>query len=173
MAKTNVQGLAVLFRETVSLYWRLTADSAAIHGVGELSGPRRTILTGLHETGPQTVAHLARSRAQARQRLQPIINSLIDDGLLTPEPNPVHKRSPLMVLTAKGEKHVRHILATEAALLARLRPASSSSEMLKAAAVLQDVRETLRKQLPELLRGAPTKARPTVRRRRGNRSFRQ
>jgi DNA-binding MarR family transcriptional regulator len=160
MADTRAGALLRLFKETVSLYWRLNADSAAIHGVGELSGPRRTILLALHETGPQTVAHLARSRAQARQRLQPVINSLVDDGLVAAQPNPMHKRSPLMVLTTGGERRVRQILKKETALLARLRPASSSPALLAAAAVLQDVRETLRDQLPPLLRGAAPRRKP-------------
>jgi hypothetical protein len=68
--------LGWLFKETVSLYLRLTSDASAIHGHGALSGPRRTVLTAFAQSGPQTVARLARSRAQSRQRLQPLINGL-------------------------------------------------------------------------------------------------
>ncbi len=168
MGNTRTRGLALLFKETVSLYLRLSADAAAIHGAGTLSGPRRTILSALH-AGPQTVSHLARARAQTRQRLQPVVNALVRDGLVEAIPNPMHKRSPLMGLTASGERQVRDILAKEGALLARLRPRSSAAELLKAAAVLHDARETLGKQLPELLRSPPPKARPATGGRRRNR----
>lgn len=164
MSHTRVHGLLLLFKETVSLYWRLTADAAAIHGAGDLSGPRRTILFALHEQGPQTVAHLARARSQTRQRLQPVINALITDGLLAAVPNPMHLRSPMMVLTADGDTRVRRMLKKEAALLARLRLASSPRELQRAARVLADARETLVKQLPGLLRSAAKKRRPVVNR---------
>ena len=169
MENTRSRGLALLFKETVSLYWRLSADAAAIHGVGTLSGPRRTILSTLHDVGPQTVSHLARARAQTRQRLQPVVNALVRDGLVEAIPNPMHKRSPLMRLTASGKQHVRGILEKEGALLARLRLRSSTTELVKAAAVLRDARETLGEQLPELLRSPPTKGRPATGGRRRNR----
>ena len=158
MSAVKARELAVLFRETVALYLRLSADASAIHGFGELSGPRRTVLVALAELGPQTVAHLARARGQSRQRLQPVINALIDAGLIAPEPNPLHKRSPLMVLTAAGGRHVERIVQTERSLEGQLRPASSTKELSLAAAVLRDVRETLQRQMPELLqnrRGRP------------------
>ncbi|HUR21018.1 MAG TPA: MarR family winged helix-turn-helix transcriptional regulator [Vicinamibacterales bacterium] len=167
MKNARTRGLALLFNETVALYLRLSADAAAIHAAGTLSGPRRTLLSAL-QAGPQTVSHLARSRAQTRQRLQPIVNALVRDGLVEAIPNPMHKRSPLMRLTASGQEYVRDMLEKEGALLARLRPRSSATELLDAAAVLHDARETLGEQLPELLRSAPAKGRPARRGRRRN-----
>ena len=110
------------------------------------------MLVALAELGPQTVAHLARERGQSRQRLQPVINALIDAGLVAPEPNPLHKRSPLMVLTAPGRRHVEQIVQTEQSLEGQLRPASSTKELSQAAAVLRDVRETLQRQMPQYFR---------------------
>jgi DNA-binding MarR family transcriptional regulator len=151
--KTGTRGdeLAALFRETVALYWRLSADAAAMHRRGRLSGPRRTILSAL-AAGPQTVAHLARQRSQSRQRLQPLINALVRDGLVKPVPNPLHKRSPLMALTPEGQRQERNMTAREAAMRARLKPASSVADLARAAAVLRDVRQTLMAQMPRLLR---------------------
>jgi len=90
--------LALLFDETVALYLRLTATAAAIYGQGAISGPRRTVLVALARSGPQTVAQLARARAQSRQRLQPLVNHLVREGLLELAENPAHARSPLVVL---------------------------------------------------------------------------
>ena len=68
--------LAALFDETVRLYLRLSALSTRIHGGGQLSGPRRTVLVGLARGGAQTVAQMARARAQSRQRFQPLVKCL-------------------------------------------------------------------------------------------------
>jgi DNA-binding MarR family transcriptional regulator len=143
--------LAALFKETVLLYLRLSAVATALYGLGDLSGPRRTLLLALAESGPQTVARLARVRAQSRQRLQPLINKLIDDGLVRAAPNPMHQQSPLMVLTPAGKKRAREIEETEGAMLAQLRFASSPRQLGAAAAVLREVRETIESQAPELL----------------------
>jgi DNA-binding MarR family transcriptional regulator len=89
----------------------MSALAAKIHGKGALSGPRRTILAGLARSGPGTVAQMARHRGQARQRIQPIVNSLIDEGLLEAVPNAAHVQSPLIVVTPKGRKEVGRICA--------------------------------------------------------------
>jgi DNA-binding MarR family transcriptional regulator len=135
----------------VSLYWRLTADAAAIHRRGDMSGPRQTALLALAEGGPHTVARLARSRAQSRQRIQPLINALIGDGLVEAVPNPMHKRSPVLVLTRRGEDQIRRIKEREEGLLSRLRPRGSAARITLAIDVLRDIRETLERQLPALL----------------------
>jgi len=116
--------LARVFDATVRLYLRLSALSSQLHGGGALSGPRRTVLVGLSRTGPQTVAQMARARAQSRQRFQPLVNGLRRDGLVTAVPNPAHKQSPLIALTARGRRAVARIHAAErrgrAAVAARI-----------------------------------------------------
>ena len=149
--------LAELFTATIRLYLRLTADAAAIHGRGELSGPRRTLLLALARSGPRTVAHLARARAQARQRIQPIINGLVAEGLVTLRPNPAHQRSPLVALTAEGRRAVRRIETIERRLRAALKPSSSAQSVRQAARVLDDVREALERDLPVALRKHPAR----------------
>lgn len=152
--------LAALFEETVALYHQLTADAARIHGLGSLSGPRRTLLMSLARSGPRTVAHMARDRAQSRQRFQPLVDRLIDDGLVESRPNPLHKQSRLMALTSKGEQAVAAIVKREGVLRAQLRPLSSRRSLLSAAAVLRDVRQTLQAQLPGIIRSVGRSKRP-------------
>ena len=136
-----------LFDETVSLYHRLTATAAKIHRKGALSGPRRTVLMVLARSGPRTVAHLARLRAQSRQRLQPLVNALVSEGLLEIRPNALHRQSPLIALTAKGERAVAGIRTRELRLRRDLRFASSRAHVRRAAEVLRDVREAIETQL--------------------------
>ena len=126
--------LGVLFDETVSLYFRLTADAAMIHGQGTLSGPRRTVLASLARSGPLTVAQMARARGQSRQRFQPLVNRLLAEGLVEANSNPRHKASPLIALTVRGKAEVRRSLEREAALRERLIVASPAKMLLQAAA---------------------------------------
>jgi DNA-binding MarR family transcriptional regulator len=152
MRKAPGAELATLFDETVALYHQLSAAASSIHGFGAVSGPRRTILMALARSGPQTVAHMARARAQSRQRFQPLVNGLIADRLAGARPNPMHKRSPLIALTARGEKAATRIEETEGILRAQLKLTSSRRSVARAAAVLHDVRAAMEQQLPRLLR---------------------
>jgi DNA-binding MarR family transcriptional regulator len=110
---TRSQELARIFDNTVRLYLRLSALSTKLHGGGALSGPRRTVLVGLARGGPQTVAQMARARAQSRQRFQPLVNALRRDGLVTLIANPAHKQSALVALTPRGRREVTRIHQVE------------------------------------------------------------
>ena len=149
-ARSNALG--ELFDATVGLYLRLTAAAASIHQRGDISGPRRTVLMGLARSGARTVAQLARARSQARQRIQPIVNQLIDEGLATLRPNPVHQRSMLVVLTAKGRRAARRIDTIESGLRAQIKPAASIRTLRQAARVLHDVRLAVERDLPAALK---------------------
>ena len=144
--------LLLLFEETVALYLRLTASAAVIYRRGEMSGPRRTVLVALARSGPQTVAQMARTRAQSRQRLQPLVNALVREGLLDRVENPAHRRSPLVILTPRGRRALRQIVEIEDELRARLRLKSSARRLAAAAAVLRDVRLAITNQAEQAIR---------------------
>ena len=144
--------LEALFGETVALYHRLTADAAAIHRAGVRSGPRRTVLLGLARSGPQTVAQMARTRAQSRQRFQPLVNRLIAEGVVVPRRNPGHKGSPLIALTARGHQTVKRMVERERSLLEGVTIAKTPGAILRAVDILREVRRALERQLPDLLR---------------------
>ena len=144
--------LAALFDETVALYLRLSAVSASIYRRGELSGPRRTLLMVLARTGPQTVSALGRIRSQSRQRIQLLVDALTSEGLLARVDNPAHKRSPLVVLTRRGDNAVRDIVEREGALRSRLRLKTSPRDLARAAEVLREIRSALDGQMDTLIR---------------------
>ncbi len=52
--------------------------------------------------GGVTVPAIARALGQSRQAVQRITDVMAEDGLLTYDPNPRHKRSSLVVLTEDG-----------------------------------------------------------------------
>ena len=141
------QELSDLFDENVRVYLRLTALAAKMHGEGPLSGPRRTVLVGLHRSGPRTVAQMAKEREQSRQRFQPLVNALIEDGLLEAVPNAAHKQSPLITLTTSGRRTVKGIFAIERAWRGRLELRVTRGRLVVATGVLREVRDALERLL--------------------------
>ena len=135
--------LGEFFDESVRVYLRLSALAVKMHGKGPLSGPRRTVLLGLARSGPRTVAQMAREREQSRQRFQPLVNALIADGLLAAVPNPAHRQSPLIALTAKGERAVQRIQQIEVEWRPRLHVHVSTLRLKDTVDVMQLIRTEL------------------------------
>ena len=52
---------------------------------------------------PLPVAHIARNMGLARQSVQRVVDDMRDDGLVRTEPNPHHRRAPLVAMTPQGE----------------------------------------------------------------------
>jgi DNA-binding MarR family transcriptional regulator len=147
------RALARLFDDTVRLYLRLSALSTKMHGGGQLSGPRRTVLVGLARSGPQTVAHMARQRTQSRQRFQPLVNALLRDGLVRAVPNAAHRQSPLIELTVRGRAAVARIHAVEERGRRRVAVGISAISLARSAAVLRAVTADLERELDGITSG--------------------
>jgi len=105
---------------------------------------RRGVLTDLLEEGALTVPEMARRRNVSRQHVQVMVNSLVEDGLVTLEPNPRHKRSRLVTITGQGRKTVRAMLDREAALLRRFPMRATPTEVARASEVLRGITEAFR-----------------------------
>jgi DNA-binding MarR family transcriptional regulator len=143
MSRESRPELARLFEEVVRCYLSLNHIAAFMHRHGERSGARRTVLVTLARTGPATVAQIARARHEARQRIQPLVNALVKDGILEYTMNPAHKRSPLVKLTQRGDAVVRRMGEIEGTARARLGLDVSPQALTSAANVLQRVRAAL------------------------------
>ena len=135
-----------IFTENVALFHRLRVVAELIHGQGEFSGGRRTILKNLERFGPVSVPQMARQKAVSRQAVQKFINELAQEGLVEFIGNLAHKRSPLVRLTAKGQEYVNAMNEAEARLLGCLK-IDISAEILQATAqTLKEVRLLLESQ---------------------------
>jgi DNA-binding MarR family transcriptional regulator len=60
-------------------------------------------------TGQLTVPQIARRLGVSRQNVQRVVNDIEAEGLATYQPNPDHKASPLVILTAAGERALQRI----------------------------------------------------------------
>jgi len=141
----ELHALANTVRRVYNLM-RYTTDQ--LHAGSGITAPKRTLLMDLERYGPQTVPALAESRRISRQIIQTQVNELKAAGYLESRPNPEHKRSKRIALTAAGREQVDRMLATENAFLETL-------DWLPEDAALAECREVL-ESICEGLIGDPT-----------------
>lgn len=97
--------LTELILDLFSLNNQLLAAGDRLVAKLGLTSARWQVLGMIVDAGrPQPVAWLARDIGGNRQNVQRIVNDLEQEGLVTFEPNPHHKRAQLVVLTDKGRQ---------------------------------------------------------------------
>lgn len=101
--------LTVLFAQSLRLAARLRAEGDTLAQREGLSAARWQLL-GMISDAPLTVAEIARRQETTRQGVQRLVNDMARDGLVTFRDNPVHKTSPLVMMTDAG-RAVRDRLA--------------------------------------------------------------
>jgi DNA-binding MarR family transcriptional regulator len=69
---------------------------------------------------PQPVAWLARDLGVSRQNVARIVGDLAEQGLVALQPNPHHRRAPLVVLTHKGAQAFEEAMGLQAPWINRL-----------------------------------------------------
>lgn len=123
---------------------RHTTDQ--IHAELGISAPKRTLLMDLHREGAHTVPTLAAARYISRQIIQTQVNELKKAGLVAAKPNPEHRRSKLIVLTAKGRKTVRAMVEAENAYINELGWLPKAADLKASIEVLDAIYEQLKHQ---------------------------
>ena len=78
---------------------------------------------------PLTAAGIGRQMGITRQAVQRVANRLIDEGMLESTPNPAHKRSPLLMPTAKGRSAIERIAPEQTAFSSRIVAAFGRAEL--------------------------------------------
>jgi DNA-binding MarR family transcriptional regulator len=107
MTKRTPAGTALsdLILDLFSLNNRMiAAGDRLVAGLGLTSARWQILGTIVAADRPQPVAWLARDLGAHRQNVQRIVNDLAKEGLVAFEPNPHHRRAPLVVLTEKGKR---------------------------------------------------------------------
>ncbi|SEO93015.1 DNA-binding transcriptional regulator, MarR family [Methylobacterium sp. ap11] len=84
---------------------------------------------------PLPVAHIARNMGLARQSVQRVVDDMRDDGLVRLEPNPHHRRAPLVAMTPRGEAAYAQAMARKD-LWADVLTEGMSAETIEAAGTL-------------------------------------
>lgn len=95
------------------------------------------------ESAPLTVAQIARSLGLARQSVQRIADVLADEGLVSYQENPAHRRAKLLRLLPKGRAVLRAIQAAQQPWADRLGAQIGEEELRRAAATLERLLQAL------------------------------
>lgn len=82
----------------------LAAGDRLVAGLGLTSARWKLMGTMAAAERPQPVAWLARDMGGNRQNIQRIVNELEREGLVQFQPNPHHRRAPLVAFTAAGQQ---------------------------------------------------------------------
>ena len=139
----SLVALQAVLDASADLIRRLRLVTAGGQVRGELSPGRLGILRDLERRGPQTVPRLARARSVSRQHVQVLVNPLAEEGFVEFMENPVHRRSRLVRLAAKGKEFLEAGNQREAKMFADLVIDVGDEDMRSAAKVLRAVREAL------------------------------
>lgn len=92
----------------------LTAGDRLVVELG-LTSARWQILGSIVDAErPEPVAWLARNLGANRQNVQRIVNDLKEEGFVTFETNPHHRRAQLVVLTDKGQQTFEAAMSLQA-----------------------------------------------------------
>ncbi len=92
---------------------------------------------------PQPVSWLARDMGANRQNVQRIVNDLEKEGLVAFEPNPHHRRAPLVVLTAKGQRAFEAAMRLQVPWINRISEGLQVKDIKTTHKVIQAVRKRL------------------------------
>lgn len=95
--------LIQMIDEVLRLHGRLRTVFAGVNEMTGLSSTESMVLAAVIEAhSAPTVPQIGRSLGHARQIIQRAANALMAEGLISAEPNPHHKRAPLLLPTEKG-----------------------------------------------------------------------
>lgn len=132
-----------LMLEIFAAFFRLRAIGKQLGAVNQWGGGSWGVLRSLALHGAQTVPDLARARPVARQWMQQVADDLAARGLVAFLPNPRHKRSHLVALTAAGRAEYRRLSTRIARATARFARAIPADDLAQAAATLRRLRAAL------------------------------
>ena len=119
-----------------------------IWGESDVSRGRLAVLRALATAGAMTMSDIARVRHISRQGVQRLASALMEDGWVEAEPNPRHRRAPLLGLTAAGLAAYRDLARAEADRLNELARGLKADDVRAASRVVEALR----------IRGAATPA---------------
>lgn len=127
----RVNGLLVVAGDGLAAPSRLTSARWQVLGAIALSGR------------PMTVPQIARRMGLARQSVQVSMNRLVDDGLVEPEENDDHRRSPLFGLTELGRASYADVDRRQVGWINELSAGLSLGELAAATRVLSELADRL------------------------------
>lgn len=125
----NITALVTIVSLVPLLFHRLRAIGDSLHAEHGVTTPMRGVMQSLFDDGPQTVPRMAAARPVSRQHIQVQVDALAERGLVEVVPNPAHKKSSHITLTASGRTLFETMRKKEIEILASLAGELSSGEL--------------------------------------------
>ena len=141
----NAQGRAAyaVLRNVRPLHLQAArAVTAALQGE-PMTMAIRALIERLDDQGPQTVPQIAAWLDVARQAVQRVVDDARALGYVEVRDNPVHRRSHLIALTARGRDAFQRLHADEVDTLAEVAADIDRADLLTCAAVLEHLTTAL------------------------------
>lgn len=137
------QDLELLFEEVHALTLRLKQTVRGDEQAAGLLSAAQGILRLLLEQGPKTVPQIARLRGTSRQNVQILVNRLLREGFVALAPNPAHRRSALVTLTARARDALTAVGTAQNGFASTLLSQVTQAEVRSALALLRRLRDSL------------------------------
>lgn len=136
--------VAILFDEVLRAQGRLRSVFADVNSATGLTSMEATVLTAIVAArSAPTVPQIGRSLGHPRQVIQRAATTLIQAGLIETQPNPDHKRAPLLVVSASGKALKREVDARASSAADALLQHVNAEECLRIASDLRRLRGVL------------------------------
>jgi DNA-binding MarR family transcriptional regulator len=103
--------IADLILEVAQFFFRIRALGQKAGFMTSWGAGAFGFIRSLALAGPLTVPEIAKMRPTSRQRMQRLADELATEGLVEFIDNPRHRRSKLVRLTRKGNRHYRRLNA--------------------------------------------------------------
>ena len=144
MADSKHSDLALLVDAVHRIRGRLREPFQAAHAGTGLSDMEMTVLTAVFEAQQSpTVPRIGRSLGHPRQVIQRAANALVEQGLITFQDNPDHKRANLLVITDKGKQLKRTTKTETDKIAASILRAVDADAVREATRLLNKIRHQL------------------------------
>jgi DNA-binding MarR family transcriptional regulator len=132
-----------LMNEVRRLWNTMVQAGERLHHDSPVTLGQRAVLEHLLLQGPCAVPRIADARRVTRQHIQALANGLLEQKFVEPTANPAHRRSPLLRLTAKGERTIRRLRQRESRALSRLPKGPGEAALRQATNTLRRLRAGL------------------------------
>ena len=108
---TNSRGEAIadLILDVAQFFFRIRAFGQKTGFMTSWGAGAFGFIRSLALLGPLTIPEIAKMRPTSRQRMQRLADELAAEGLVEFVDNPRHRRSKLVRLTRKGNRHYRRL----------------------------------------------------------------
>jgi DNA-binding MarR family transcriptional regulator len=143
-ASSRGEAIADLMLDVAQFFFRIRAFGRKTGFMTSWGAGSFGFLRSLALLGPLTVPEIARMRPTSRQRMQRLADELAAAGLVAFTDNPRHRRSKLVRLTRKGDRHYRRLDAQLLSIASGMGAGLVEADIRKSAELLRRLSDEMK-----------------------------